>query len=173
MRGARQPLAEADDVFEPGFLGRDHEGDRSLNHVGLERRAKIGALHVMQCVSNTLDIAKVCDGDLGPLCLQLRAAAIFPVHQGADWIAAFSNSARTRPPLFPVAPLTMILGLGIIGSFFTRKKRRQTCPVLIALAFILKNSSNLCGSRPVTTRMASVGCVRCSPLRKYCQRRVR
>jgi hypothetical protein len=45
----------------------------------------------------------------------------------------------------------------------------QCCPMPIALAFALKNSSNVCGSRAVTTRIASVAWKRSSPLRKYCQ----
>jgi hypothetical protein len=39
------------------------------------------------------------------------------MHHRADGIAAFSISATTPPPVFPVAPVTMILGLVMIASF--------------------------------------------------------
>ena len=57
MRRARQPLSEAHDVFEPGFLGGDGERDRALNHVGIKRRTIVGALNVLQRVGDALDIA--------------------------------------------------------------------------------------------------------------------
>jgi len=101
MRRARQPLGEADDVFDPSLLCGNRKGDRALDHVGIERRTKIGTLDVLQRVGHALDIAHVCHRDLGPECPEPRGAAIFPVHQGADGIAClqqFSNDDATGFP---------------------------------------------------------------------------
>ena len=89
MRRARQPLGQADDVFEPGFLRCDRKGDRALNRVRIERRTKIGTLDVLQRAGHSLDIAHIGDRNLGPQRPQSSAAAIFPVHQGADRIIGF------------------------------------------------------------------------------------
>ncbi len=101
MRGARQPLGEANNVFEPGFLGGDGKGDRALNHVGLERRTIVGALNVCQRVGDALDITHVGDRDLSPLRLQPRTAAIFSMHHGAHGITGlqqFSNDHTAGLP---------------------------------------------------------------------------
>jgi hypothetical protein len=85
--------------FEPGFLAGDGEGHRALNHVRIVRRTKIGTLDVLQRVGHTLHIAYVGDRNLGPLRLQVRAAAIFSVHQRADRVAGlqqFSNDNAAR-----------------------------------------------------------------------------
>jgi hypothetical protein len=87
MRGACQPLRQADDVFEPGFLGGDREGGRALNHVWIDGRAIIRALDAIECIRNALDIAHLGDRDLDPLHFQSRATAVFPAHDGADRIA--------------------------------------------------------------------------------------
>ena len=86
MRGTCQPLRHTDDVFEMGFVGSDRETRRALNHVRIERWTIIGALNIVECVSNTLDIAHVGHCDLGPLQPQLRATAVFPMHHRADGI---------------------------------------------------------------------------------------
>src|SRR5262249_48237427 len=75
MRRARQPLGQADDMFEPGFPSGDREGDRALNHVRIERRTIIGTLDVLQRLSHALGIAHVGNCDLGPLRLYSRAVA--------------------------------------------------------------------------------------------------
>src|SRR5215831_9628248 len=101
MRRARQPLSQADDVFEPGFPGGDRKGDRALNHVGIERRTKIGTLDVLQRVGHSLDITHVGDRNLGPLRLQVRAAAIFLVYQCPDGIAGFQQFDNDDATSFP------------------------------------------------------------------------
>ncbi len=101
MRGARQPLGEAHDVFEPGFLGGDGERDRALNRVGIERRTIVGALDVLQRVGDALDITHVGDSDLSALRLQPPAAAIFSMHHSAHGIAGlqqFSNDGAACLP---------------------------------------------------------------------------
>jgi hypothetical protein len=69
MGGAGQPLGHADDVFKPRFLGGDRKGNCALNHVRIERRTIIGALHVLQRVGDALNIAHVGDCNFGPLSL--------------------------------------------------------------------------------------------------------
>jgi len=173
MRRTHQPLGQADNVFEARFLRSDRECNRALNHVRFVRRTKIGALDVPQRVGDALDIAYVGDRNLGPLRLQPRAAAIFPVHQGADAIAGLQSFGS-----HDVAGLSGRAGdndpwLDHDCLLSTRITGPQFCPVPIALAFALKNSSNVSGSRPVTTRMASVALKCSSPFRKYCQRCVK
>jgi len=58
-----------------------------LDHVRVVRRTKIGPLDVLERVGQALNIAHVGDRNLGPLRLQPRTAAIFPVHHGSDGIA--------------------------------------------------------------------------------------
>src|SRR5579864_1718422 len=94
MRRARQPLGQADNMFEAGFLSGHRKGDRALDHVRIERWTKIGTLDVLQRLSHALDIAHVGDGELGPLRLQPCTPVIFPAHQGADGIATFQQLAN-------------------------------------------------------------------------------
>ena len=89
MRRARQPLSQADDVFELGLLRGDGEGYRALNHIGIERGTKIGALDILKRVGYALDVTRVCDHDLGPLRFQPCAAAILSTHHGTNAIAGF------------------------------------------------------------------------------------
>ncbi len=76
--GLASHWVKSDNVFEPGFLRCDRESDRALNHVRIERRTIIGALDVLQRVGNSLDIAHIGDGDLGPVRLQLRSCGHLP-----------------------------------------------------------------------------------------------
>src|SRR5258708_31552579 len=101
MRGARQPLGHADDLFEAGFLRSNCKSDRSLNHVRIEWRTIIGALDVPQGVEDALSIAHVGDNDLGPLRLQPRAAAILPVHHRADGIAGLQQFGNNDAACLP------------------------------------------------------------------------
>lgn len=80
---ARKPLGQANDMFEAGFLSGHRKGDRALDHVRIERRTKIGTLHVLQRPSHALNIAHVGNRQLRPLRLQVAAAAIFFVYQCA------------------------------------------------------------------------------------------
>lgn len=87
MRGAREPLRQTHNVFEPGLPGGDGERNRALNHVGVEGRAVVGALHVLERLGNVVDIAHVGDRDLGALRPQLCAASILSAHHRAHAIA--------------------------------------------------------------------------------------
>ena len=173
MRRTRQPLGQADDVFEPRFRGCDREGDRSLDHVRIVRRTIIGAVNVLQRIGDALDVAHIGDRDFGPLRLQPRAAAIFSVHHGADGIAGFQQFGNDNAARFPGRSGHDNSWLGHDHLLLRVVSGPQCCPVPMALAFALQNSPNVCGSRPVTARIVSVAWKRSSPLRKYCQRCVR
>jgi hypothetical protein len=101
MRGARQPLGQAYDVLEAGFLRSNCKSNSPLNHIRIVCRTIVGALDVLQRVSDALNIAHVGDLDLGPRGLQPDAAAILSRHQGADRIAGLQqlgNDDAARPP---------------------------------------------------------------------------
>src|SRR5467141_3785115 len=107
MRGARQPLAQTNDLFEPRFLRGNHEGDRALNHVGIVRRTIIGALDALQCVGHALDIAHVAikTSDVRtPSCNTLTAIDLFLSKDvlRAD-AARFSQFVRTSGARFTLA----------------------------------------------------------------------
>ncbi len=87
MRGARQPLRQAHNVLESGLPGGDRERNRALNHVGVEGRAVVGALHVLERLGDVVDVTHVSDRDLGALGFQSHGASIVSVHHGAHGIA--------------------------------------------------------------------------------------
>jgi len=77
-------------------------------HIKSERRTKIGALDVRERVGHALDITHVSARDFSPFPSSARCGHLpdAPGH-GRD----------TTPPVFPVAPVTMILGLVMRVSF--------------------------------------------------------
>src|ERR1700731_4340679 len=88
MRGARQPLGQSHDVFEPGLLRGNREANRSLNRVRINGRTIVCALNVNQSVDYALDIAHLGGNNLGPLRFEARAATVFPVHYGTNEVAS-------------------------------------------------------------------------------------
>ena len=96
MRGTRQPLRQADDLLQSGLLGGDCESHCALNHVGIDGRAIIGALYVIQRTRDALDIAHFGDRNLRPLRLQPRAAAILSMHYCADGKACLQQFGKDR-----------------------------------------------------------------------------
>jgi hypothetical protein len=96
-----QPLTQADNVFEAGFLRSRRECDRALKHVRTVGRAIMSALHVAQRDRHALGVVQVCDNDFGPLRLQPNAAGIFLGHQRAHGIARIKQFGNNDTACLP------------------------------------------------------------------------
>jgi len=119
MRGARQPLCQADDLFEAGFLRSNCTSNRPTesctDRVADNNRRAGRPSACRRCAQH-----RSCRRQRSstPLRLQPRAAAVLPAHHRADGIAGLQQFGNNDDAVFPVAPVTMIRGLVMIASFF-------------------------------------------------------
>jgi hypothetical protein len=117
-------LAQTDDVFEPRFRSCDREGDRALNHVRIVRWTIIGALNVLQRIGDALDVVISATAMSAPSTARCGASSLGAPWRGRDK-PAFSSSVTTTLPVFPVAPVTIILGLIMIISCAVRAEKKE------------------------------------------------
>jgi len=90
MYRARQPLAQAYDCFQLGFLRGNREGRSALDHGGVVEGEVVGAPGSAHSGQQLIEVEHVGDHCFGPLAFQSRTAGVF------EWTTARTGTSFAR-----------------------------------------------------------------------------